>query len=280
MVNDGQRVPARRPTELYTVYSTASIADYPLLTIVAHLPTFSHMAGGTVEIEGAADPLPNPRHEAFARLVASGMAHAAAYREAGYNSKSPDVHAARLVDSGSIAARIAYLRMETAKAVTAASLVDAHRIQQELECVALADIGEAFEDHEDGDGQIITRAKPIKRWPEALRRAVQKVKVKRYLEGSGDNAREVELIEFALAPKVPAVHELRAHMGLLKPRDINVTVSGVIALPVLHVPQPTAADRVLDGEHGAEVRASSMSAGALSSARASLLAHLSQPRQP
>lgn len=236
------------------------------------------MAGGTVEIEGAADPLPNPKHEAFARLVASGLAHAAAYREAGYNSKTPDAHAARLADSGSIAARIAYLRMETAKAVTAASLVDAHRIQQELECLALADIGEAFEDHEEGDGQIVTRALPIKRWPVALRRAVQKVKVKRYLEGSGDNAREVELIEFALAPKVPAVHELRAHMGLLQPKQVNLTVQGVIALPVMQVPQPTAADRVLDGTDDHAHVVSAPSAAPLNAARAGLLARLTGSR--
>jgi hypothetical protein len=237
------------------------------------------MAEITGEIEGAADPLPNPRHEAFARLVASGMAHAAAYREAGYKSKSPDAHAARLADSGSAAARIAYLRMERTTAVRAASLIDAHRIQQELECLALPDIGDAFEDHEDGDGQIVTRALPIKRWPEALRRAVSKVKVKRYLEGSGDTAREVELVEFQLHNKVQSLHELRAHMGLLQPKQVNVSVTGVIALPVMHVPQPGPGDRVLNATPGdrAEVAVVAQ-ASPHPDPRAQLLARLSTAR--
>lgn len=231
------------------------------------------------EIEGAADPLPNPRHEAFARLVAGGMAHAAAYREAGYQSKSPDAHAARLADSGSIAARIAYLRMERATTIRAASLVDEHRIQQELESLALADISEAFEEHKDGDGQIITRALPIKRWPLALRRAINKVKVRRYLEGSGDNAREVELIEFGLTPKVPAIHELRAHMGLLKPVQVDLTVRGVIALPVMQVPQPGPDDRVLDATPvAAEVQSTRAPAAPHPDPRAQLLARLSSAR--
>lgn len=240
------------------------------------------MGAATVEIEGAADPLPNPKHEAFARLVAHGMPVATAYRESGYVSKTPDAHGARLADSGSVAARIAYLRMERSTAIRAASLVDAHRIQQELEHLALTDIGQAFEEvsteAHDGTSILVPRMLPLTRWPESLRRAVQKIKVKRYLEGSGDEAREVELIEFGLAPKTPALHELRAHMGLLKPIDVNLTVRGVIALPVMTVPQPQPGDRVLEGEIGTHTPAEQVaSSPGLSAAKSALLSLLSAP---
>ncbi|WP_291165315.1 terminase small subunit [Gemmatimonas sp. UBA7669] len=207
------------------------------------------MQGPPVAPDGAADPLPNPRHEAFCRLVASGMGHAQAYREAGYGSRTPDAAAAQLLRSASIAARVAYLEYDKLATARAASLVDSHRIQQELECLATADLTEAFEEAVDPhDGTIVPRMKPLTRWPTPLKRALHKVKVRRYLEGMGENAREVEVLEFQLTPKVPAIHELRAHLGLLKPRDVNVTVRGVIALPVMQVPAPTMADRVIDGD--------------------------------
>jgi hypothetical protein len=66
--------------------------------------------------------------------------------------------------------------------------------------------------------------------------------------------------------------------------DANLTVQGVIALPVMQIPQPTLHDRVLDGSHGAEVAVpvASSNPGALHSARAGLLARLTnpQPRLP
>ena len=206
------------------------------------------MQGPSVAPDGAADPLPNPRHEAFCRLVASGMGHAQAYREAGYGSRTPDAAAAQLLRSASIAARVAYLQYDKQQVAQAAALVDSHRIQQELECLATADLTQAFEEQVEEDGTIVPRMLPLTRWPVPLKRALHKVKVKRYTEGHYENAREVEVLEFQLTPKVPAIHELRAHLGLLKPRDVNVTVRGVIALPVQQVPAPTMADRIIDGD--------------------------------
>lgn len=193
-----------------------------------------------------ADALANPAHEHFARLVAGGMSHGAAYKQAGYSSKSPEAHGHRLANSGSVKERITFLRDQQAAAAVLAATVDSGRIQQELEHLAFSDIGQAFEEARSHDGLIVPRALPITRWPVSLRRAVSKVKVKRYLEGSGDTAREVELIEFGLWPKVPALQQLREHMGLVKPIEVDHTVRGVIALPVMQVPVPGPGDRVID----------------------------------
>ena len=169
-------------------------------------------------VEGC-DPMPNPRHEQFALLVAKGVPAAEAYRKAGYaETASSNSNAARLMASDSIGARVAFLTSELQAAARAAATVDAQRIQRELEAVALSDIGALFEEGER-DGVAVARVLPITRWPEQARRAVSSVKVKRYLEGSGDDAREVETVEFRLWPKVEGIKQLREHMGLGESED-------------------------------------------------------------
>lgn len=192
--------------------------------------------------------------ESFARLRANGTALATAYQQAGYKSKTPDSHGARLARSGQVAARIAYLVAQRSLVALAASTVDAARIQQELEFVAFSDVGEVFEavpeptdgESPSGTSVIVNRMKPVSRWPRSLRAAVAKIKAKRYIEGSGDAAREVETIEVAFWPKIAAIHELRDHMGLIEPEEINVNVRGVVALPVMQVPRPGAGDTIID----------------------------------
>lgn len=196
------------------------------------------------------DPLPNPRHESFARLVAiQGLSVAEAYTRAGYQSKTPDAHGARLAGSGSIAERITYLVAHITNAALAVATVDAQRIQQEYEALAFSDIGDAFEVADpDETVPVIPRLKPVARWPERFRRSVASVKVKRYVEGSEEDAREVELLEFRLWPKVAALDGLRDHMGLKKATEVNLTVTGVVALPVMEVPRPRPGETVIDAD--------------------------------
>lgn len=197
-------------------------------------------------IEGS-DFLPNPRQESFARLVANGATDGEAYTKAGYRSNTPAAHGARLAKSGSIAERIAFLRDQIAVAARAAATVDASRIQQELEALAFSDISQAFEETVDEEsGTVIPRLLPITRWPQRFKAAVAKVKVKRYLEGPPDAQKEFEIMEFALWPKNNALAQLREHMGLVKPVDVNVRVTGIVALPVMQVPVPGPGDRIID----------------------------------
>lgn len=195
-----------------------------------------------------ADALPSEKQEKFAQLVASGVNHSEARRRAGYKqSKHADSHAARLADLGSISARIEYLRALRTEMARAVATVDATDIQAELEALAFSDIADAFEAVPSGDtGEVVPRVLPVDRWPKEFRAAVAKVKARRYTEGSGDSAREVEVVEFTLWNKVNALHELREHMGLVGPKKVDLTVRGVVALPVLQVPVPGPGDRIID----------------------------------
>ncbi len=209
------------------------------------------MTGAATLPELGSDPLPNPRHESFARLVAvQGLSHAEAYTRAGYTSQTPAPHGARLAQSGSIAERITYLVAHMTAEAVAVATVDAHRIQAEYEAIAFSDIGDAFEAPLEGEEipPVLPRLKPVSRWPERFRRAVASIKVKRYVEGSDEDAREVELLEFRLWPKVTALDGLRDHMGLKKPDQLNISVNGVVALPVLQVPTPGPGDTVIDAD--------------------------------
>lgn len=61
--------------------------------------------------------------------------------------------------------------------------------------------------------------------------------------------------------------------------DAHVTVQGVIALPVMQIPQPLPTDRVLDSAEDATVAVNAPSTGSpLTTARADLLARLTGPR--
>lgn len=208
------------------------------------------MTGAATLPELGSDPLPNPRHESFARLVAiQGLSHADAYIRAGYTSQTPAQHGARLATSGTIAERITYLVSHITNAAVAVATVDAQRIQAEYEALAFSDIGDAFEAADpDETLPVIPRLKPVARWPERFRRAVASVKVKRYVEGSDEDAREVELVEFRLWPKVAALDGLRHHMGLKKPDQLDININGVVALPVLQVPMPGPGDTVIDAD--------------------------------
>lgn len=209
------------------------------------------MTGAATLPELGSDPLPNPRHESFARLVAvQGLSHAEAYTRAGYTSQTPAPHGARLAQSGSIAERITYLVAHMTAAAVSVATVDAHRIQAEYEAIAFSDIGDAFEAPLEGEElpPVLPRLKPVSRWPERFRRAVASIKVKRYVEGSEENAREVELLEFRLWPKVTALDGLREHMGLKKPDQLDININGVVALPILQVPTPGPGDTVIDSD--------------------------------
>ena len=201
--------------------------------------------------ELGSDPLPNPRHESFARLVAvQGLSHAEAYTRAGYTSQTPAPHGARLAQSGSIAERITYLVAHMTAAAVSVATVDAHRIQAEYEAIAFSDIGDAFEAPLEGEEipPVLPRLKPVSRWPERFRRAVAGIKVKRYVEGKDEDAREVEILEFRLWPKVTALDGLREHMGLKKPDQLDININGVVALPILQVPTPGPGDTVIDAD--------------------------------
>ncbi len=142
------------------------------------------------------------------------MANTAAYKQVGYSpGKGAHANALRLRQRDAVTARIDALKAVAVQAALDAATVDAARIQRELEHLAFSDITELFTETESGKRKL----KPFREWPESTRRAVSSVKVKRYVEGAGDTAEEVETTEFRLWPKNEAIRQLREHMGLVAP---------------------------------------------------------------
>ena len=63
--------------------------------------------------------LANARHETFANLVASGMAHGPAYAESGFNStgNAAEVSAVRLLRNVKVVARVSELMAESVERI-------------------------------------------------------------------------------------------------------------------------------------------------------------------
>ena len=202
-----------------------------------------------------------PRHEAFARKPWPGLAVFGGVPEGGLRLEVAGSARVSAGSSGSIAARIATLKVVRTTAAVKASTVDAARIQRELESLSFSDIGQLFEEDTDEDGASVARVLPITKWPGRVRRAVSAIKVRRCLEGPPDNQREVELLEFKLWNKGDGLRQLREHMGPVKPAgEVTVNV-GVIAMPMIQTPIPPASLEVVQAQHkppadkGARLRA-------------------------
>jgi phage terminase small subunit len=157
----------------------------------------------------AARPL-TPKQQRFVEeYVVDGNA-TAAYKRAGYRAKTDKVaaaNAAALLANHKVAAAIAAARGD----LTARAEVTADRVLAELDTLALSDVGDVL----DFTGNV-PRLKPPSAIPESARRCLASVKVKRYTEGAGDDALEVEVTEFKLWDKVAALRLALQQRGLLK----------------------------------------------------------------
>lgn len=158
------------------------------------------------------------RQERFCREYLIDGNATAAYRRAGY--KDATSHASRLVANGSIQARLAELRAEQTKRLQ----IKADDILSEALLVAKSDVGDILDF--SGDTPRLRVPSAI---PEKARRAISAVKVRRYTEGKGDAAREVEVTEFRLWDKLSALDKLMRHLGLLKEQ---VELSGPGGSPI------------------------------------------------
>lgn len=133
-----------------------------------------------------------------------------AYKRAGYQAGSDNaaaVAASRLLANPRIRAEVDARLAELAKKAR----ITAEEAWRELGHIARSDIGDIL----DMTG-VEPRLKPANQIPESARRAIKSVKVKRYMEGSGDDAREVELIEFTFWDKPGQIGVALRALGELK----------------------------------------------------------------
>jgi phage terminase small subunit len=162
-----------------------------------------------------------PRERRFVAEYLIDRAAGAAYRRAGYrpkNDHTANTCAYRLLGRPDVQAAVARGEAERAERTA----VTADRVLQELALVAFSDVGQVL----DFSGAE-PRLRPANEIPEAARRAVSSVKVRRERQGRGPAAPEVEVTEFKLWDKLAALAKLAAHLGLAKEpgtADTNVSV--------------------------------------------------------
>lgn len=163
----------------------------------------------------------NPKQERFvAEYLIDCNASAAALR-AGY--KSGDV-GRQLLTKTHVREAIA-----AGKARLAGKLeLKAENVLREYLLLAFSDIGQVL-DFSRTDPTL----RPANEIPEAARRAIASVKVRRHTEGHGDDAREVEVTEFRLWDKLNALEKLAKHLGLLKEKLEVTGRDGEPAFPPL-----------------------------------------------
>jgi phage terminase small subunit len=155
--------------------------------------------------------LRNARHEAFARAIVKGNSGRAAYRAAGYKAKdrAADANASRLLTIASVAARIAELKEQAAKG----AVMTAREVLEELSRLGRANMADFMKIGPDGD--------PVLNFAELTRdqaAALVEVTVEDFLDGRGEDAREVRKVKFKLADKRGALDLLGKYLGLFRER--------------------------------------------------------------
>lgn len=168
-----------------------------------------------------------PRQQRFVEEYVVDLNATAAYKRAGYKAtgNAAEVNAARLLSNAQVKAAIAALQQARSQATG----ITAERILKELECLANSDVGDIL-DFTGAEPKL----RPANQIPERARRAISSVKVKRQVEGSGESAQVVEVIEFKLWDKGTAITKAMQHLGMLiEKHEVTGKDGGPITVKVL-----------------------------------------------
>jgi phage terminase small subunit len=163
--------------------------------------------------------LSNPRHERFAQELATGKSASEAYRAAGYIPNRG--HAATLKRQRHISKRVEELLaarerveiqgMERAIERTA---ITKERVLTELAKIAFANLADMVRVGPDGDPRLdfsaLTRDQMA---------ALTEVTVEEFLDGRGEDTRQVRRVKFKLADKKGALVDIARHLGMFVDRQ-------------------------------------------------------------
>jgi phage terminase small subunit len=164
---------------------------------------------------------------------------------AGYSEKTAKQQACRLLTNADVRRAVADLRAARAQRLE----TTADRVLQELAMVAFADIGQVM----DFTGADV-KLRPANAIQEQARRALASMKVKRYVEGHGDDARDVEVIEFKFWDKVTALLKLGQHLGLFTTKVEHGGMDGeVIPIQIVGIEIAEPGPCALCVERGSEI---------------------------
>lgn len=153
-------------------------------------------------------PLP-PRRQRFVDEYLVDLNATQAAIRAGYSKRSAAEAGYELLRNAQVAAAIA----ERAKESLAKVDVTINRVLDELALVGFSDIGDVLDFN--GNEPSLRAACDI---PPRARRAIASVKVRRYVEGGGEDAKVVEVTEFKLWPKDAALEKLGRYLKMFVER--------------------------------------------------------------
>lgn len=155
--------------------------------------------------------LANAKHEAFARAIVEGKSGRDAYCGCGYkphNDNTADACASRLLATAKVAARVAELKSEVAAQVVSKKVMDLTEVLEELSKIGRGSIHNYIAAGGDYSNEVIDALRDLT--PEHAA-AVQELTVETYMDGGGDDAREVKKVKLKLHDKRGALSELRRH---------------------------------------------------------------------
>jgi phage terminase small subunit len=157
------------------------------------------------DVRNAMDAL-SPRERRFVEeYCANGFRATDAARAVGYQGKNVKISAYKLLQKPNIAAAVdAHL-----KDLADRAQLRSEAILLELAKVAFSDIGEVL----DFSGDV-PRLKPAKDIPSEARQSIESIKVKRFVEGRGEDSDQVEVTEFKLHDKLGALEKLGRYRKL------------------------------------------------------------------
>ena len=156
------------------------------------------------------------KQEAFARHFALHGNAIEAYKAAGYSWKNmkPEtlrVKAAELVAHGTVSVRIAEFKAKKEKRLEKQFDVTVDRIVQELAAIGFSNMEDYIRTTDEGDAFVdfrnLTRQKAA---------AITEITVEEYVEGRGDDSRNVKRTKFKLADKRGALVDLGKHLGMFE----------------------------------------------------------------
>jgi phage terminase small subunit len=183
----------------------------------------------------------SPRQARFVSEYLKDLNATQAAIRAGFSKKTAGTQASRLLRNVHISQAIS----EGTEARSGQAKVESETVLRELAMIAFSDLGQIL----DFTGDV-PQLLPANAIPEPARRALSSVKVKRYLEGKGEHAKEVEVTEFKLWSKIDALEKLAKHLGLFK--DVQeIKINGETTHRVIfYIPENGRDNKPIPGSNG------------------------------
>ena len=165
----------------------------------------------------------NDRQARFVREYLVDFNATQAAIRAGYEPNGAGQSAFKLLKNNQVKAALA----EFTKRETNKSQLRIARVLDECRAVAFASVDQIF----DFSGEQV-KMRPANQIPDDAKRAIQSIKVKRVVEGTGDDAKIVEVTEFKLWPKFEGIDRLIRYLEFMPKETQKHELTGANGAPL------------------------------------------------